>query len=198
MKAATRKRPLRTRLSVDRVRRRLRGVEFIASPNCDERPDPADISLLVVHAISLPPGKFGGPWIGRLFTNRLNPAAHPYFEAIKQLKVSAHACIFRDGAITQYVPFHRRAWHAGESRYEGRSRCNDFSIGVELEGCDDRPFAAAQYPALARFARALLRAYPGITPARIVGHSDIAPGRKTDPGPCFDWPRFRSELARVQ
>lgn len=182
---------------MDCVRHRLRGVEFIASPNCDERPDPVDISLLVVHAISLPPGKFGGPWIGRLFTNRLNPAAHSYFEAIKHLKVSAHACISRDGAITQYVPFHRRAWHAGESNYGGRTCCNDFSIGVELEGCDDQPFEAAQYHALARLTRALMRAYPGITPARIVGHSDISPGRKTDPGPCFDWPRFRSELTRV-
>ncbi len=194
----TRKHSPRARLSVDRLRHRLRGVDFVASPNCDARPEPADISLLVVHAISLPPGEFGGPWIGRLFTNRLDPATHPYFEQIKQLKVSAHACIFRDGSITQYVPFNQRAWHAGESVCEGRTRCNDFSIGIELEGCDDRPFENAQYRALARLARVLLRAYPGITPARIVGHSDIAPGRKTDPGPCFDWPRFRSELDHLQ
>lgn len=193
-----RKRPLRPRLTLDRVRHRLRGVDFVVSPNCDARPELADISLLVVHAISLPPGKYGGPWISRLFTNRLDPKAHPYFRGIQHLKVSAHVCIFRDGAITQYVPFHRRAWHAGESVYRGRTRCNDFSIGVELEGCDAQPFEDAQYHILARLARVLLRAYPGLKPARIVGHSDIAPGRKTDPGPCFDWSRFRSELALTQ
>lgn len=180
------------------MRHRLRGVEFLASPNRDERPDRADISLLVVHAISLPPREFGGPWISRLFTNRLDPAAHPYFAAIQHLKVSAHVCIFRDGAVIQYVPFHRRAWHAGESTHEGRTRCNDFSIGVELEGCDDLPFMAEQYHALACVSRALLRAYPALAPRRIVGHSDIAPGRKTDPGPCFDWPRFHSELDRAR
>ncbi len=179
---------------MDRLRHRLRGAEYVPSPNCDARPPRKTISLLVVHAISLPPGKFGGPWINRLFTNRLDPDAHAYFKTIHHLRVSAHACIFRNGEITQYVPFNRRAWHAGASAFEGRPRCNDFSIGIELEGCDDQPFADAQYGALARVTRTLMRSYPAITPARIVGHSDIAPGRKTDPGPRFDWPRFRAEL----
>ena len=180
-------------LTVDAAHR-LQGAAFLASPNHDERPDPQDISLLVVHAISLPPDRFGGPWIDDLFLNRLDPAADPYFESIRELRVSAHACIFRDGRITQYVPFDRRAWHAGKSVYEGRERCNDFSIGVELEGCDTQPFAGAQYHALAALTNALLRAYPRLTPARIAGHSDIAPGRKTDPGPCFDWARYRAGI----
>lgn len=184
----------RPRFAVQRTAHRLRGARWRASPHCDARPDPADISLLVVHAISLPPGRFGGPWIDRLFTNRLDPRAHPYFREIHRLRVSSHLCLFRDGAARQYVAFDRRAWHAGESVFEGRSRCNDFSIGVELEGCDDQPFEPRQYRALAAVARALMRAYPAITPARIVGHSDIAPGRKTDPGPHFDWLRFHAEL----
>lgn len=179
---------------VDRARHRLRGVVYRASPNCDARPRPVEISLLVVHAISLPPGRFGGPWIGRLFTNRMDFGAHPYFDALRGLKVSAHLCVFRNGRTVQYVPFHRRAWHAGRSSFEGRQACNDFSIGVELEGCDDRAFEPVQYRVLARIARALMRAYPRITPARIVGHSDIAPGRKTDPGPRFDWQRLHAEL----
>ena len=175
---------------------RLDGAVFLASPNHDERPDPADISLLVIHAISLPPDQFGGHWIDDLFLNRLDPAAHPYFAAIHTRRVSAHACIFRDGTITQYVPFDRRAWHAGESRFEDRVRCNDFSIGIELEGCDTQPFSDAQYATLTAAARALLPHYPAITPRRIVGHSDIAPVRKTDPGPHFDWARFRAGLNR--
>lgn len=179
---------------MDRARHRLTGARFRLSPNCDARPDPADISLLVVHAISLPPGKFGGGWIDRLFTNTLDPDAHPYFKTIAHLKVSAHLCIFRDGSIAQYVPFNRRAWHAGESCFEDRMRCNDFSIGIELEGCDERPFEALQYRRLAQAARALMRAYPAITPARMVGHSDIAPGRKTDPGPQFNWTRLLYEV----
>ncbi len=178
---------------VDRVRHRLRGVPFRPSPNCDARPPPREISLLVVHAISLPPGRFGGPWIGRLFANTLDSKAHPYFEGLRDLTVSAHLCLFRTGRVVQYVPFHRRAWHAGKSAHEGRERCNDFSIGVELEGCDERPFEPVQYRVLARISRALMRAYPRITPARIVGHSDIAPGRKSDPGPHFDWQRLRAE-----
>ena len=184
----------RPRHAVKRATHRLAGARWVASPNCDARPDPADVSLLVVHSISLPPGRFGGPWIDRLFTNSLDPAAHPYFREIHQLKVSSHLCIFRDGSVRQYVPFDRRAWHAGESLFEGRGRCNDFSIGVELEGADDRRFEAPQYRKLATVARALMRAYPAITPSRIVGHSDIAPGRKTDPGPHFDWIRFHAEL----
>jgi AmpD protein len=180
--------------TVDPAGHRLSGARFLASPNHDERPDPADISLLVVHAISLPPDQFGGPWIDDLFLNRLDPDAHPYFATIHTRRVSAHACIFRDGTITQYVPFDRRAWHAGESVFQGRSRCNDFSIGIELEGCDTKTFTDAQYAALAGVTRALLRSYPAITPARITGHSDIAPARKTDPGPCFDWARLRAAI----
>ncbi len=173
----------------------LSGATPLPSPNHDERPDPADISLLVIHAISLPPDQFGGPWISDLFLNRLDPDAHPYFATIHTRKVSAHLCIFRGGAITQYVPFDRRAWHAGESFYEGRTRCNDFSIGIELEGCDTQAFTDAQYAALSAATRAILTRYPRITPARITGHSDIAPARKTDPGPHFDWARYRAGLA---
>jgi len=184
----------RARYRVDRATHRLRGALWRPSPNCDARADPSDISLLVVHAISLPPGEFGGRWIDRLFANALDPKAHPYFARIHQLKVSSHLCIFRDGAVRQYVAFDRRAWHAGESLFEDRARCNDFSIGIELEGCDERPFEARQYRRLGEVAAALMRAYPAITPSRIVGHSDIAPGRKTDPGPHFDWNRLHAEL----
>ena len=187
----------RVRYAVRRATHRLSGARWLPSPNCDARPHPADVSLLVVHAISLPPGRFGGRWIDALFSNTLDPAAHPYFGRIRQLKVSSHLCLFRDGAVRQYVAFDRRAWHAGESAFEGRARCNDFSIGVELEGCDEQPFEARQYRRLAQVAGALMRAYPAITPARIVGHSDIAPGRKTDPGPHFDWARFHAELEAV-
>jgi len=153
------------------------------------------IDLLVLHNISLPPGEFGGPWIDQLFLNRLDPAAHPYFAEIAHLRVSAHLLIRRDGSLTQYVPFHRRAWHAGVSSFQGREGCNDFSIGIELEGSDHQPFAPAQYEVLAPVVAALRSAYPAITPDRIVGHSDIAPGRKSDPGPCFDWQRLRGMLA---
>lgn len=184
----------RPRLALDRAGHRLRGARFVPSPNCDARPDPADVSLLVVHNISLPPGRFGGGWIDRLFTNTLDPRAHPYFREIHPLTVSSHLCVFRDGSVRQYVPFDRRAWHAGASRFDGRERCNDFSIGIELEGSDDAPFEPRQYRRLAEVARVLMRAYPAITPDRIVGHSDIAPGRKTDPGPHFDWIRFHAEL----
>lgn len=182
------------RLSVDRTRHCLAGARYVVSPHCDARPDPADISLIVVHAISLPPGEFGGPHVERLFTARLDPAAHPYFETIKALEVSAHLFIDRRGEITQFVPFDRRAWHAGASSFDGRERCNDFSIGIELEGCDEQPFTDAQYEQLARGCGALMDAYPAITPARILGHSDIAPGRKTDPGPLFDWDGFQARL----
>lgn len=184
----------RPRFAVDRASHRLRGARFRPSPNQDARPDPADVSLLVVHAISLPPGRFGGGHVDALFGNTLDPAAHPYFRKIRELRVSSHLCIFRDGAVTQYVPFDRRAWHAGASRFDGRGRCNDFSIGIELEGTDDAPFEPRQYRRLAEVARVLLRAYPRLAPERIVGHSDIAPGRKTDPGPRFDWLRFHAEL----
>ena len=158
------------------------------SPNCDDRPPGTCISLLVVHGISLPPGRFGGDEVERLFTNRLEPDAHPYFAGLAGMRVSAHFLIRRNGALLQFVPCARRAWHAGVSAWQGRERCNDFSIGVELEGTDDVPYAGAQYAMLARLAKALRRRYPIDD---IVGHSDIAPGRKTDPGPAFDWARLR-------
>ncbi|MGA0806137.1 MAG: 1,6-anhydro-N-acetylmuramyl-L-alanine amidase AmpD [Pseudohongiellaceae bacterium] len=166
----------------------------VPSPNCSERPDAADISLLVIHNISLPPGEFGGPHIDELFCNRLDPAAHPYFAGICHLQVSAHLLIRRDGSVVQYVSFDRKAWHAGRSSFEGRADCNDYSIGIELEGSDDQPFSAAQYRALGAVTGTLLECYPRLHPARIAGHSDIAPGRKTDPGPCFDWQAYRSAL----
>ena len=160
----------------------------IPSPNHDARPAGTRVSLLVVHGISLPPGEFGGDGIERLFTNRLDPGAHPYHAAVAALKVSAHFLIRRDGALIQFVRCADRAWHAGASAWDGRPRCNDFSIGVELEGTDDIASTGAQYAMLARLAKALRRRYPIDD---IVGHSDIAPGRKTDPGPAFDWVRLR-------
>lgn len=162
----------------------------VPSPNCDERPEASDIALLVVHGISLPPDEYGGPWIDQLFTNQLDPDAHPYFREIHQLRVSSHLLIRRDGELVQYVPFHKRAWHAGVSSFEGREQCNDFSIGIELEGSDEVPYEAAQYDTLLAVTRVLLDTYPTISPTRIVGHSDIAPGRKTDPGPAFRWSHF--------
>lgn len=165
------------------------------TPNCDERPDGTQPDLVVIHNISLPPGEFGGPYIEALFTNTLDPDAHPYFCAIHQRKLSAHLLIRRDGSLTQFVPFGMRAWHAGESRFQDRTRCNDFSIGIELEGCDDQPYEEAQYTTLGNVMRALMARYPDITPERTVGHSDIAPGRKTDPGPSFDWARLRALLS---
>jgi AmpD protein len=173
----------------------LHGAERRPSPNRDARPAGTVIDLLVIHNISLPPGAFGGPWIDDLFLARLDPQAHPYFRAIAGAAVSAHLLIRRDGRCIQYVPFGERAWHAGASCFAGRERCNDFSIGIELEGTDDAPFDPAQYQALAKVTLALMAAYPGITPDRIAGHSDLAPGRKTDPGPHFDWARFRRLLA---
>lgn len=180
-------------LAVD-LQGRLSGARQLPSPNCDARPDPADISLLVIHAISLPPDRFGGAWIDDLFTNRLDPAAHPYFATIHTLRVSAHLLIRRDGEVVQYVPLTERAWHAGVSSFRGRERCNDFSIGIELEGCDTQAFTDRQYRQLVTATRALLTAYPRLSHEAIVGHSDIAPGRKTDPGPCFDWARYRAAL----
>jgi AmpD protein len=166
----------------------LQGVRWVPSPNCDARPEGSAIDLLVIHNISLPPGEFGGPGVIELFTNRLDPNGHPYYREIAGREVSAHFLIRRDGGLIQFVPCGRRAWHAGESVWRGRSRCNDFSLGIELEGCDDQPFEDTQYERLAELTRALQAKYP-ITD--IVGHSDIAPGRKTDPGPCFDWARYR-------
>ena len=162
----------------------------VPSPNCDNRPPGVVVDLIVVHGISLPPGEFGGPWINALFTNTLEPAVHPYFREIQRLQVSSHLLIRRRGELVQYVPLQKRAWHAGQSRFADRKRCNDFSIGIELEGTDTLPYTASQYQRLAETIAALLVAYPAITPERITGHCDIAPGRKTDPGPAFDWPRL--------
>ncbi|MBJ7222891.1 MULTISPECIES: 1,6-anhydro-N-acetylmuramyl-L-alanine amidase AmpD [unclassified Brenneria] len=164
----------------------LSEIKHLSSPHCDSRPDSEAPSLLVIHNISLPPGEFGGPYIDQLFTATLDPSAHPYFADISHLRVSAHCLIRRDGEIIQYVSFNQRAWHAGVSCFEGRERCNDFSIGIELEGTDTLPFTTEQYHQLAAITRLLVSAYP-ITPSRITGHSNIAPGRKTDPGPVFDW-----------
>ena len=166
----------------------MRDARQVASPNFDARPENAQIDLIVVHGISLPPGEFGGPWIDHLFTNTLPAQAHPYFAQIEGLRVSSHLVIARDGALTQYVSFNDRAWHAGRSSYQGRVECNDYSVGVELEGVDTLPYEPPQYQALAEAIAALCAAYPLISPQRITGHSDVAPGRKTDPGEAFDWP----------
>ncbi len=160
------------------------GVRFIASPNCDWRANPDDIRLLVVHNISLPPGEFGGAGAVALFTNCLDPTAHSYYASVHSLRVSAHFFIRRDGEIIQFVPCVKRAWHAGVSSWRGWEKCNDFSLGVELEGDDYTPFSDAQYAQLAALIALLKTAYPDMD---IAGHSDIAPGRKTDPGACFDW-----------
>jgi N-acetyl-anhydromuramoyl-L-alanine amidase len=172
----------------------LLGARQVLSPHHDARPAGVNADLIVMHGISLPPGEFGGPWIDRLFTGHLPPAAHPYFATIQGSRVSAHVLVRRDGEVVQYVPLHRRAWHAGVSQYEGRAACNDFSIGIELEGTDDVSYESAQYGAAATVIRALLAAYDTLSAARIVGHSDVAPGRKSDPGAAFDWARLRSAI----
>ncbi|MEP7275524.1 MAG: 1,6-anhydro-N-acetylmuramyl-L-alanine amidase AmpD [Betaproteobacteria bacterium] len=164
----------------------------IASPNCDERPHGTPVTLAVVHGISLPPGRFGGNAVVQLFTNRLDPAAHPYYAGLAGLCVSAHFFVRRDGRLLQFVPCALRAWHAGGSSWKGRDRCNDYSIGIELEGTDETRYAGAQYAMLARLLKALRRRYPI---ADVVGHSAIAPGRKTDPGPAFDWARLTRLVA---
>jgi len=166
---------------------RIDAARFVASPNCDERPDGEIITLIVIHNISLPPGEFGGDGIERLFTNDLDSSAHPYYRTLAAVRVSAHFLIRRTGELLQFVHCTKRAWHAGESEWRGRSRCNDFSIGIELEGTDDVPYTEAQYRLLAQIVQALRSAYPV---ADISGHSNIAPSRKTDPGPSFDWARF--------
>ncbi len=173
----------------------LRQARWLASPNHDARPAGCSPELLVVHGISLPPGEFGGPWIDRLFTNELPAEAHPAFREIAALRVSSHVLIRRDGELVQYVPFHLRAWHAGVSCWQGRTRCNDFSIGIELEGTDTQAYEPVQYRQLAAVVQALQRAYPAVGRHLPVGHSDIAPGRKTDPGPAFDWQTLAALLA---
>lgn len=179
---------------IDTVTGLLRGARQVPSPNHDERPGGILPELIVVHGISLPPNQFGGPWIDGLFTNTLPPDEHPYFATIAQLKVSSHALIRRDGEVVQYVPFHMRAWHAGASSYQGRERCNDFSVGIELEGADETPYEPAQYRMLSAVILELCAAYPSLSLSHIAGHSDIAPERKTDPGPAFDWQRLYALL----
>ncbi|MDR1661985.1 MAG: 1,6-anhydro-N-acetylmuramyl-L-alanine amidase AmpD [Azoarcus sp.] len=165
----------------------LRGAKRIDSPNFDARPKGERVSLIVIHNISLPPDEFGGHGVIELFTNRLDPTAHPYYASINQLRVSPHFLIRRDGELIQFVSTENRAWHAGVSTWRGRERCNDFSLGIELEGCDTLPFDERQYAALTALLQRLARRYPGY---ELAGHSDIAPGRKTDPGPFFDWARL--------
>ncbi|OGS90420.1 MAG: N-acetyl-anhydromuranmyl-L-alanine amidase [Gallionellales bacterium GWA2_60_18] len=172
----------------------LAGGDYVPSPNCDDRP-PGAIELLVIHGISLPPGEFGGDGIRRLFTNTLDAAAHPYYVTLAGLRVSSHFLVRRDGRIVQFVPCLKRAWHAGESCWQGRPRCNDFSLGIELEGGDDVPYTDEQYAALRQLTEALRAAYPL---RGIAGHSDIAPQRKTDPGPHFDWMRYLVGLSGTQ
>lgn len=181
-----------TELQVELETACLNQVSYRCSPNCNVRPADCEPELIVLHNISLPPGKFGGPHIDALFMNQLDPGEHEYFAGIADLQVSAHILIRRNGEVIQYVPFHLRAWHAGVSSYNGRENCNDFSIGIELEGSDNVPYAEAQYQSLNHVIRALLNTYKKLSPARITSHSHIAPGRKTDPGPAFDWAYFHA------
>lgn len=171
----------------------LADISYHPSPNQDERADAGDITGIVIHNISLPPGEFGGGWIDALFLNKLDPTAHPYFEQIADLHVSAHLLLRRDGEIIQYVPFYKRAWHAGVSQWDCRDRCNDFTVGIEMEGCDDQCFEQIQYQQLAQVIVSLCEHYPHLSTQRIKGHQEITLGRKTDPGPYFDW----DELARL-
>jgi len=164
------------------------------SPNYDLRPDKEDIALIVIHGISLPPGKFGDDYIDQLFCNKLNPDKHPYFKDIAKLKVSSHLLVRRDGEVVQYVPFQKRAWHAGVSHYKDRDNCNDFSIGIEMEGDDETPYTDIQYQVLSKLIKNLIKTYPLLNTKTIAGHSDIAPGRKTDPGEAFDWERLKKLL----
>lgn len=168
------------------------------SPNQDSRPEGCGVDLLVIHNISLPPDQYGGPWIEDFFLNRLDPGAHPYFKKIHQQKVSAHLLIRRDGELLQFVPLDRRAWHAGSSSFQNRKRCNDFSVGIELEGSDETNYTEEQYSTLTATTLEIMKRFQAITPEQIAGHSDIAPGRKTDPGPAFDWPRFHALLKAGQ
>jgi AmpD protein len=181
-------------MQLDSVSGWVAGVRHCPSANCNERPQ-ADVSLLVIHNISLPPGQFATGKVQEFFTRGLRAAEHPYFAAIADMRVSAHFFIERDGAISQFVSCLQRAWHAGVSCFAGRENCNDFSLGIELEGTDELPFTDAQYQALIALSRQLLDTFPALTLERICGHSDIAPGRKTDPGPAFDWARLHAGLS---
>ena len=173
----------------------LTDARRVLSPNYDDRPEGCEVSLIIVHGISLPPGEYGGGWIDDFFTNQLNADAHPYFAEIRDVRVSSHFLICRDGELVQYVPLTGRAWHAGRSCYQNRDACNDFAIGIELEGQDDERYEDIQYQRLAELIRALRDRFPAIGEADIVGHCDVAPGRKTDPGPAFDWSRVRRLLS---
>lgn len=182
-------------MNIDPVTGLLDEALYIPSPNADERPPGIPIDAVIIHGISLPPGEFGGPWIDDLFTNRLDRDAHPYFRDIAGLRVSSHLLIRRDGSLVQYVGFQRRAWHAGASCLDQREHCNDYAVGIELEGADDVPYEEAQYQKLAHVLQVLMRHYPAIVPERIVGHCHVAPGRKTDPGQAFDWLKLRALLS---
>ncbi len=182
-------------MKVNRQSHLLEGARYIASPNADERPAATPPELVVIHCISVPPGEYGGPGVEQLFTNALDPGAHEFHREVCDLRVSAHLFIRRGGEAVQFVPFDKRAWHCGVSSYRGRGQCNDFSIGIELEGRDDEAFEAAQYGCLRAVLRALFDAYPTLAIERVTGHSNIAPGRKSDPGRCFDW-HFMPGLAR--
>ena len=183
------------RYDVSRSAGILKQARQVPSPNFDPRPADVVADLIIVHGISLPPGEYGGPWIDRLFCNELPAAHHPYFAQVAALRVSSHLLIRRDGAVVQYVRFNDRAWHAGKSAYQGREACNDFSVGIELEGSDEEAYTDAQYVNLAGIVRALCKAYPTLSRQRVVGHSDVSPGRKTDPGASFDWARARALIA---
>jgi AmpD protein len=172
----------------------LSSATQVESPHYNERPNQTDISLLVIHNISLPPGEFGGPYVEDFFSGRLNSSVDPFFEQIADLKVSAHLFIKRDGQVIQFVNFNQRAWHAGESEFCGQKNCNDYSIGIELEGADDIEYTEEQYAQLAHVSKQIMQDYPKISLDNICGHSDVAPLRKTDPGRCFDWQRYRQDL----
>ena len=180
--------------SLDPVTGLIEGVRQVPSPNFDDRPAGCAVDVIIIHAISLPPHEFGDDYIEQFFQNRLPADAHPYFEEIHEMRVSAHFLIKRSGEIVQFVPVSKRAWHAGQSHCLGRDAVNDFSVGIELEGCDDIPFESVQYAALEALSQLLIETMPDLTVENIFGHSDIAPGRKTDPGPCFDWQRYRLAL----
>jgi len=182
-------------MRVDPASHLVVGVRYVPSPYHDDRPANTPLSLIVIHNISLPPNEFGGSYIEQLFTNQLDPKAHPYFEDIADQKVSAHILIRRNGRMIQFVPFNKRAWHAGESSYKGKPRSNDYSIGIELEGTNQTPYEPEQYAVLSSLVDSLRMAYPSLTKEHIAGHSDIAPGRKSDPGHAFNWNHFRSLLA---
>lgn len=185
-------------MNIDTSSGLIENGRFVPSPNHDPRPDGEVPGLIVMHGISLPPGEFGDTFVDDFFQNKLDVSLHPYFAEIDHLRVSAHAMINRRGSITQYVPFHLRAWHAGESEFDGRAACNDFSVGIELEGTDVLPYRTMQYWSAAELIVSLKQAYPSLRDCPIVGHSDIAPGRKTDPGPGFDWHRLTRLIGKIE